>query len=194
VLLTHFNIRRRNDLYEHYISTCCRLTLLCKHFIAGFLAIFIINFSANAEEVELRYSFAGDIFSELTGNSLRRNNKICFPLNSGQSSSAISLPAETVINIDQISIIDSESSQYISIKATVSDPLDSFGITSTLISIQDSQGNIRINQQNMSLLTDSGVATKTFFYAYSLPNDTAIGTILTYTINSTLNFVSSLNS
>jgi uncharacterized repeat protein (TIGR01451 family) len=98
--------------------------------------------------------------------------------------SLISLPAETVINVDQISIIDSESSQPItesfqsqdiSIEATVSDPFGSFDITSTLISIKDSQGTVLVNQQNMSLLTDSGVATKTFSYAYSVPDDAEIG-------------------
>ncbi|MGK0249015.1 MAG: putative repeat protein (TIGR01451 family) [Oleispira sp.] len=98
--------------------------------------------------------------------------------------SLISLPAETVINVDQISIIDSESSQPItesfksqdiSIEATVSDPFGSFDITSTLISIQDPLGTMLVNQQNMSLLTDSGVATKTFTYAYSLPDDAEIG-------------------
>jgi hypothetical protein len=98
--------------------------------------------------------------------------------------SFISLPAETVINVDQISILDSESSQPITesfksqdiyIEAIVSDPFGSFDITSTLISIKDSQGAPLINQQNMSLVTDSGVATKTFSYSYSLPDDAKIG-------------------
>jgi uncharacterized repeat protein (TIGR01451 family) len=80
-----------------------------------------------------------------------------------------------IIQIPSQPITESFQSQNISIEATVSDPFGSFDITSTLISIQDSQGNVRINQQNMSLLTDSGVATKTFSYAYSLPDDAMIG-------------------
>jgi uncharacterized repeat protein (TIGR01451 family) len=97
VPLTHFNIRRKNDLYEHCIRTFCHLKLLCKHFIAGLLAVFIINFSANAEEVKLRHSFAGNISFELTGNTLRRNNNTCLPLKSGQSSSIITLPNNSTV-------------------------------------------------------------------------------------------------
>jgi uncharacterized repeat protein (TIGR01451 family) len=59
--------------------------------IAGFLAIFIINFSANAEEVILRHSFAGNISFELTGNTLRDSNNTCTPISGGESSGSITL-------------------------------------------------------------------------------------------------------
>lgn len=98
--------------------------------------------------------------------------------------SLISLPAETVINVDQITVLNSSTSQAItetyasqnlSIQALVSDPFGSFDITSALISISDSTGNQIINQQNMSVLSDSGAATKSYQFNYNLPADAEIG-------------------
>jgi hypothetical protein len=153
------------------------------------VGLFVFSFTIPSELVfqpEDTLSLRINNDSEYPIDSLRIYSIDPNPNNSDSVSpnSLISLPAETVINVDQISIIDSDSSQpitesfkseNISIEATVSDPFGSFDITSTLISIQDSQGTIFVNQQNMSLLTDSGVATKTFSYAYSLPDNPEIG-------------------
>lgn len=98
--------------------------------------------------------------------------------------SLVSLPAATVINVDEISVIDSLSSQAIlqaspsqalTIEAQVSDPFGSFDISSAAISIKDSNGVIIVNQQVMSLQSDSGIAEKVFQYSYSLPADASIG-------------------
>jgi hypothetical protein len=80
VQLPNFSIRRRNDLYTHCMNTYSRYTLLGKHLIAGFIAIFIINFSF-----------------ELTGNTLRDSNNICTAISGGESSGSIFLPNKSAI-------------------------------------------------------------------------------------------------
>jgi uncharacterized repeat protein (TIGR01451 family) len=98
--------------------------------------------------------------------------------------SLVSLPAATVINIDDISILDSTGSQQITeaspsdeiiIQAEVSDPFGSFDISSANISIEDSQGTNLINQQSMVMSSDSGNAIKTFQYSYSIPANAELG-------------------
>lgn len=73
------------------------LELFGKHLIAGFIAIFVINFSAHAENVILRHSFAGNISFELTGNTLRDASNTCLPISGGQSFGSISLPSNATI-------------------------------------------------------------------------------------------------
>lgn len=98
--------------------------------------------------------------------------------------SLISLPAATVINVDQITIIDNVSlqpvtqaapSESITIQAKVSDPFGSFDINTARISISDADGVNMIDQQGMSLLSDSGIAEKTFQYSYALPSNASLG-------------------
>ena len=98
--------------------------------------------------------------------------------------SLVSLPAATVINIDDISILDSNGSQQITeaspsdeiiIQAEVSDPFGSFDISSANISIEDSQGINLLNQQSMTVSSDSGGAIKTFRYSYSIPANAELG-------------------
>jgi uncharacterized repeat protein (TIGR01451 family) len=78
-------------LYTDCVSICYRLTLLGKHLIAGLIAVFVINVSANAEDVILRHSFAGNISFELTGNTLRDSNNTCTAIFGGESSGSITL-------------------------------------------------------------------------------------------------------
>lgn len=98
--------------------------------------------------------------------------------------SLISLPAETVINIESIQVKDANTLQPIAqaypnsnlvIDALVSDPFGSFDITSAEITIKDSAGTILVNSDNMLVLADSGNAQKSFRYNYLLPNDALIG-------------------
>ena len=98
--------------------------------------------------------------------------------------SLIRLPAATVINIDKISILNSADSQPITeaepsdsvtITAEVSDPFGSFDISSANISIKNSQGLTLVNQQNMSVLSDSGNAIKTFQFNYAIPANAELG-------------------
>lgn len=98
--------------------------------------------------------------------------------------SLINLPAETVINVDQINILNSDSSvliteahqsQSISIQAAISDPFGSFDITSATVSLTSPLGIQIINKQSMSVLSDSGIAIKTYEFNYTLPDDAEVG-------------------
>ena len=98
--------------------------------------------------------------------------------------SLISLPAETVINVDEIAIIDSNTAQpisevyraqTISIQSRISDPFGSFDITAALISIIDASGNQIINQQAMNVLSDSNGAIKIYNLNYNVPANAALG-------------------
>lgn len=98
--------------------------------------------------------------------------------------SLVSLPAATVINVDQIQILDSATSlplspinpgKTFSIQAQISDPFGSFDITSANISMSDPQGINIITNQAMGVLSDSGAATKTFDYDFTLPVNAPIG-------------------
>ena len=124
--------------------------------------------------------------SEYTVDSLRIYSIDPNPSNSDAVSpySLVSLPAATVINVDEISILNGANSQLITeaapsneviIQAQVSDPFGSFDITSANISIEDSQGATLINQQSMGILSDSGVATKTFQFTYEIPTNAELG-------------------
>lgn len=75
----------------------CALLLLSKHLIAVFIGLILISLTSHSEDVILRHSFAGNISFELAGNTLRRTNNTCRPLNSGQSSSTITLPNNSSI-------------------------------------------------------------------------------------------------
>ena len=85
------------NLYMHCIKSFCRSTLLGKHTFAIFLAISFTSFTAQAEDVILRHSFAGNISFKLTGNTLRDSNNTCAPIASGQSSGNITLPTNSSI-------------------------------------------------------------------------------------------------
>jgi uncharacterized repeat protein (TIGR01451 family) len=96
----------------------------------------------------------------------------------------VSIPAKTVINVDSITVTDSDtdleiSEVYtgsdISIEAVVSDPFGSFDITSANISATDAEGNTIFTSEDMTVLTDSGAATKTFTYDYTIPEDSNVG-------------------
>lgn len=98
--------------------------------------------------------------------------------------SLISLPAATVINIDNIEITDDANSTSInsatantniSIDAVVSDPFGSFDITSALITITDTNGTVHVSNNNMLVASDSGNAEKTYTFSYSIPADAVLG-------------------
>lgn len=97
--------------------------------------------------------------------------------------SLISLPAKTVINVDEIVVTDVAAQpiteaypgQALSIESRISDPFGSFDITSALISITDAAGRQMVNQQSMDVLSDSNGATKTYNLNYNLPTNAALG-------------------
>jgi uncharacterized repeat protein (TIGR01451 family) len=81
----------------HCIKSFCRSTLLGKHTFAIFLAISFTSFTAQAEDVILRHSFAGNMSFELTGNTLRDSNNTCAAISGGESSGSITLPNNSSI-------------------------------------------------------------------------------------------------
>jgi uncharacterized repeat protein (TIGR01451 family) len=85
------------NLYMHCIKSFCRSTLLGKHTFAIFLAISFTSFTAQAEDVILRHSFAGNMSFELTGNTLRDSNNTCAAISGGESSGSITLPNNSSI-------------------------------------------------------------------------------------------------
>jgi uncharacterized repeat protein (TIGR01451 family) len=90
----------------------------------------------------------------------------------------VSVPAKTVINVDSISVIDNSNNAVneisagstVSIRSVVSDPFGSFDITSADLTATDSDGNTIFSAQTMSVFNDSGAATKTFNFDYTIPN------------------------
>ena len=100
----------------------------------------------------------------------------------GASFCYVSIPAKTVINVDSISIIDNNNSvdeinagSSVSIQAVVSDPFGSFDIHSAALTATDPDGNTIMTNQAMSVLNDSGAATKTFNFDYSIPGTAKAG-------------------
>lgn len=107
--------------------------------------------------------------------------------------SLVSLPAATVINVDQITVTKTQSNSTndsaenteqpihvspqdtLSIEAVISDPFGSFDITSANIVIIDSNNTRLIDQQAMTVLADSGAATKTYQFSYKLADDAELG-------------------
>jgi len=96
----------------------------------------------------------------------------------------VSIPAKTVINVDTIAVTDNasglavneiNSGSNISIETTVSDPFGSFDINSADLSAVDAQGNSVFSNLPMSVLSDSGTATKTFNLNYSIPTNVQTG-------------------
>ena len=97
--------------------------------------------------------------------------------------SFVSLPAATVINVDNIAILDSNSqvisqasaSENIVIQAEVSDPFGAFDISSANITITDSQGTPLVNKADMSFLSEPHPAKKIFEFSVNLPADAELG-------------------
>lgn len=105
----------------------------------------------------------------------------------GSSGSNVNLNVSTVINVDSVdtytdatcntplanAIYETASPVYIC--AVVSDPFGSYDIdpatggTTPTITIKDATGATQVNAADMTLVTDSGAATKTFGYTYILP-------------------------
>lgn len=96
--------------------------------------------------------------------------------------SLLSLPAATVINVDQIYVAKNGqpanevyAADTLSIEALVSDPFGSFDITNARISVSAPDGSQFINNQTMNLSNDSGIAEKTYQYNLALPADAQLG-------------------
>ncbi|UTW47437.1 hypothetical protein [Bacterioplanoides sp. SCSIO 12839] len=98
------------------------------------------------------------------------------------NTSQVILPVVNVINIENILFFDkaysdntrqpitrSNLDQTVFVNAEVTDPFGSFDITSANLVIKDSADEEIVASSAMSIANDSGVAQKTFEYAYSIP-------------------------
>lgn len=97
--------------------------------------------------------------------------------------SLVSLPAATVINVDNISIFDNNSqeinqtspSEKIVIQTEVSDPFGAFDISSSHITITDSQGLTLVDKVDMTFLSEPHPAKKIFEFNFDVPADAELG-------------------
>lgn len=104
------------------------------------------------------------------------------PNNASGTPSAIFLNAGTVINVDSVIAVDNVAypggtaqSSYlpgetVRIRAVVRDPFGSFDITGASIVILDPNTNVVVPSSLMTQVNDSGVATKTYEYIFSIPS------------------------
>lgn len=109
-------------------------------------------------------------------------------------SSKVDMRLSTVINVDSLNTYSSaypatstpsvnffQPGQKVYIRAVVSDPFGSFDVdpsnggTAPLLTLTAPDGSTALSGQPMSLVNDSGAATKTFEYAYTLPASAPAG-------------------
>jgi uncharacterized repeat protein (TIGR01451 family) len=94
--------------------------------------------------------------------------------------SRVSFPTSTVINVDSVDVYAAPypsttrlpfhgSGSTVYVRAVVSDPFGSFDVNSAKVTIKDGGNATRLNAATMTMVADSGVATRTFEYEYTLP-------------------------
>ena len=109
-----------------------------------------------------------------------------FPENGGNNSQ-IGLTSETVINVDTLQFYDAPypggsligallPGATVYARAVVSDPFGSFDISNTDIDITDANGTTVVSSAAMTEVADSGIATKTYEYAHTIPVVGPLGT------------------
>lgn len=106
--------------------------------------------------------------------------------NGGSARSRVNLSTSTVINVDSVIAYSAaypstaQASHYtpgatVYIRAVVSDPFGSYDIdpatggVAPTVTIKDANGTTQLTATNMPQVNDSGAATKTFEYAYTVP-------------------------
>lgn len=96
------------------------------------------------------------------------------------SGSFVNLPSNTVVNVDSVQFYDAAypggspvtgaaPGSTVYVRSVVSDPFGSFDITSATIDILDPTATPVISGAAMTEVADSGVATKTYEYTYTIP-------------------------
>ncbi len=129
----------------------------------------------------------GSTFSLTVNNTTTNANRTVnvWPI-SGANISRIELNSATVITVD--SVLDytatypaaTTATNFLRsstnfIRAVVSDPFGSFDVTSATITIIDANGTTQVSNAAMTMVNDSGAATKTYQYAYAIPAAAALG-------------------
>lgn len=113
------------------------------------------------------------ITNNTTGSSNRR--VIVTP-----NGSLVNLPSLTVINVDDVRFYNAPwpggtpvsaatPGTTVRVRAVVSDPFGSFDISATDVTLLDPNGTPVVTAAPMTLVADSGAATRTYEYAYTVP-------------------------
>lgn len=107
---------------------------------------------------------------------------------SGQDYSTVSFFTSTVVNVDDVEDYDDDYAgggttptyyvhgDTVYVRAVASDPFGSADVSGATIDLVDPLGNIVAQDVAMDEVADSGVATKTFEYGYTLPAAARMGT------------------
>lgn len=125
------------------------------------------------------------ITNDTTGSGNRRIRVI--PSNGVNNHSLVSLPSNTIINIDSITVHDTafpanspitsaQAGDTVFIRSVISDPFGSFDITSASHTITDPSPSVQVNNVTMGTeVADSGTNTKTYEVAYTIPAFPVLG-------------------
>lgn len=119
-------------------------------------------------------------------NSGKHNEDIAFYQKSGNLFSRITFATSTVIHVDSVDTYTAEypstaskafytQNNVVYIRAVISDPFGSYDVNHATLTITDANGVTQLDGAAMTQVADSGAATRTFEYAYTLPTGAAIG-------------------
>jgi trimeric autotransporter adhesin len=106
--------------------------------------------------------------------------------NSGGSLSSVQLNSATVINVDSVQPYNAAypggaptasfaPGAVVYARAVVSDPFGSFDIAGAVITVRNPSGTALVSAAAMTQVADSGAATRTYEYAYTLPANAPAG-------------------
>src|SRR5690606_1444390 len=107
------------------------------------------------------------------------------PFGNGDTS-RVELNSNTVVNVDSVagyaaafpggSVAASfQRGDMVHIRTVVSDPFGSFDISGANLELLDAAGTVQLANAAMAQVADSGTATRTYEYAYTLPPAAALG-------------------
>ena len=122
----------------------------------------------------------------VVNNTTQANRTVNVWPTSGANISRVELNSATVINVDSVTDYTAAypapttaasflRGSTVYVRAVISDPFGSFDVTQARITIVDANGATQVSSQAMTQVADSGVATKTYEYAYAVPVNAALG-------------------
>ncbi len=139
----------------------------------------LVNFSLNLGSAVM--APIGSTFQlTVTNTTAQSNRSVTLAPFSGASYSRVELNSLTVINVDSVQTYNAAysggvvttsfvrgSTAYV--RAVVSDPFGSFDISGATITLRNPSGTDVVTTAAMTQVNDSGAATKTYQYAYTIP-------------------------
>ncbi len=145
----------------------------------GALRTFLINVPAT-----VTYP-AGSAFTVTVAQGGNGSTTRVHPFGNG-SPSRVELNSSTVINVDSVASYNAAypggaatasffSGSTVYVRAVVSDPFGSFDIAGAQLDLIDANGTTQVANAVMTQVADSGVDTRTYEYAYTLPGAAAPG-------------------